>query len=103
VTLDQFEDGVVEAAKAGFTDYLERKLHRLTKLLTHYPPDSMTLHTHVEHFQHHNAFEVKLHLRSPLPDDCVSEATSHQLNKALDVAFDKLEPQVVRSLERLKE
>lgn len=95
--------GVTDTGKAGFSEYLQSKLHRLTKLLSHYPPDSVTLHAHVEHFQHHDSFSVKLHLRAPLGSDLVGEEVSHHLNKALDLAFDKLEPQVVRALKRRQE
>ena len=102
ITETAFQD-VAEIAKAEFTQYLERKLPRITKLFTHFPADSLTLHAHVQHFRHHDAFEVRLHLSSPLKSDCASVAVSHLLDKALDVAFDKLESQVVRALERLKE
>lgn len=96
-----FQD-VAVAARENFRAYLEQKQARLAKLLTHYPPGSVGLQVHAVYFRHHNAFEVTLHLTLPGAPECYSREVSHLLHKALDLAFDALEAQVVRTLSRRK-
>ncbi|MDD5110690.1 MAG: HPF/RaiA family ribosome-associated protein [Patescibacteria group bacterium] len=94
---------VVETAKTGFSEYLQGKLGRITKMLVHHPQESIKLRAHVAYFLHHNAFEVDLRLQVPAEEECYSKEVSHQLHKALDVAFDKLEAQVTRRVSRRKD
>ena|SRR3989338_7805347 len=94
---------VGETAKDGFAEYLEGKLNRLTKLLARYPAENMKLRAHVAYFHHHNAYEVDLRFQVPSLEDGYSKEVSHQLTKALDLAFDKLEGQVSRILSRRKD
>ena len=94
-----FQD-VAENAKDGFRAYLDQKQTRLEKLLSNYPPDSVSLQVHAVYFRHHNAFEVTLQLGVPSWDEGYAQATSHALHKALDLSVDKLEGQVTRFLDR---
>ncbi len=93
---------ISEAAKTGFAEYLQGKLHRLAKPLLNVPAESLMLHAHAAFFRHHRAYEVTLRLTLPGAPECYSREVSHLLHKALDLTFDHLEAQVVRVIDRLK-
>lgn len=73
--------------------YLEKKLPKIEKLVTHFSPDSVTFNVRCERFTKHSAYEVELGLTLGADKYTASEA-SHTIVKAVDLAEERLTTQI---------
>lgn len=82
-------------------EYFLSKLPQLKKLISHFPDDAVLLQVKGEKFQKHSAFEVELVMK--LPSETVSsKEASHTINKAVDLAKDRLTVQLKKNFSQLR-
>jgi ribosomal subunit interface protein len=84
-----------------FRDYLNEKLPMIENLLTHFADDAKLLKASIEKYEKHDAFCVELILALP-NQRIVAKETSHALNKAVDLAKDRLKSQLKKHLDHLR-
>ncbi|MBU1018850.1 MAG: HPF/RaiA family ribosome-associated protein [Patescibacteria group bacterium] len=89
-----------EAEKQEFDDYLEKKIPRIEKLLTHFAQDAVLLTAVIEKFEKHSAFKVEFKLEIP-SSMLVAGESSHAITKAIDLTIDRLVAQLKKHLEKL--
>lgn len=78
-------------------DYFDKKTAKIEKVLKHFPKDAVLLQVKGERFQKHSAFEVEMVMKLPLGTISAREA-SHTINKAVDLALDRLMMQLKKTL-----
>lgn len=91
-----------DAEKNQFNDYLEKKMPRFQRLITHFAEDALLLTAVIEKFDKHSAYKVDLKLEMPSHTLMASES-SHAITKAIDFAVDRLISQLKKHLEKLNE
>lgn len=94
--------GLTDTEKQEFDDYLEKKMPRFERLITHFAEDAVLLTAVIEKFEKHSAFKVELKLEIP-SHTLVGSESSHAITKAIDFAVDRLITQLKKHLEKLNE
>lgn len=84
-----------------FIKYLDTKTEAIENLLTKFADDAAILKASVEKFEKHDAFEVEFCLTLPAKSLVAMEA-SHQINKAVDLAKDRLLSQIKKHIAHLR-
>jgi len=87
--------------KKQFTDYLEKKLSRISKLTTNFAEDAILLTATIEYFEKHDAYRANLRLEMP-SNTLVAEESAHAITKGLDDATDRLVAQLKDHLQKLR-
>lgn len=82
-------------------EYFLSKLPKFEKILSHFPEDGVFLQVKGEKFQKHSAYEVELIIKLPLGTISAKEA-SHAINKAVDLAKDRLDMQLKKMIGTLR-
>lgn len=82
-------------------EYAELKERSLEKLLTHFQDDEVKLEVRSERFDKNNAYEVELTMEIP-GKVMVGKEASHSIEKALDLAKDRLIGQLRKHEDVLK-
>lgn len=82
-------------------EYAEAKERGLEKLLTHFQDDTVHLGVRAERFEKNNAYEVELVMEIP-GKLLVGKEASHTIEKAIDLAKDRLVTQLRRHEDLLK-
>lgn len=82
-------------------EYFSSKLPKLEKLVSHFPSDAIVLQVKGEKFQKHSAYEVELVMKLPRETVSAREA-SHTINKAVDLAKDRLTTQLKKNFTSLR-
>lgn len=78
-------------------DYVFMKLPKFEKILNRFPADAVILQVKGQRFDKHSAYEVEMVLRLPAETLSAREA-SHMLTKAVDLAKDRLDMQIKKSV-----
>lgn len=78
-------------------EYFFTKLPKLEKIVNRFPADAVILQVKGEKFKKHSAFDVDLTLKLPSETITAHEA-SHMITKAVDLAKDRLDMQLKRSV-----
>lgn len=89
-----------DAEKNQFDDYLDKKMPRFERLITHFAEDAVLLTAVIEKFDKHSAYKVDFKLEIPSHAIMASES-SHAITKATDFAVDRLVAQLKKHLEKL--
>ena len=74
-------------------EYAELKIRSIEKLLSHFQDDEANLSIRTERFDKNNAYQVEMSLEIPQKNFVGTEA-SHTIEKALDLAKDRLVKQL---------
>ena len=82
-------------------EYAEQKMRSLEKLLSRFQDDEVHLEVRSERYEKNNAYEVELAMEIPAKIMIGKEA-SHSIEKAIDLAKDRLLKQLRRHDELLK-
>ena len=85
-----------------FFEYVNSKTDAIESLLTRFAEDAVILRASIEKFDKHDAYEVELRLdlhRKPL----IAREASHQINKAVDLAKDRLVAQVKKNIAQMRD
>lgn len=84
-------------------DYFWSKLPKLERITDRrFPSDSAILEVKGERFEKHSAYHVDLILKLPFETLMATEA-SHTINKAIDLATDRLNMQLKRTVMHMRE
>lgn len=78
-------------------DYVFSKLPKFEKILNRFPEDAVILQVKGQRFDKHSAYEVEMVLKLPSETLSACEA-SHMITKAVDLAKDRLDMQVKKSI-----
>lgn len=87
--------------EARIKEYAEVKERSLEKLLSHFQRDEVNLEVRSERFDKNNAYEVELIMEIP-GKLLIGKEASHTIEKALDLAKDRLLAQLRKHEEQLK-
>lgn len=88
--------------QARVQEYAEQKTRSLEKLLSHFQHDEVHLEVRAERYDKNNAYEIELAMEIPTKV-MVGKEASHSIEKALDLAKDRLIKQLRRHGELLKD
>lgn len=97
-----FFKNMSQAEEETLREYFSTKLPKFEKILSHFAPDAVLLHVKGEKFLKHSAYEVELTMKLPLGTITAAEA-SHTINKAVDLATDRLLLQLKKNLGHMRE
>lgn len=78
------------------SEYTEKKLPRIEKLISDLPPDGALLHVTCAKFEKHLAYDVELVLSLP-SEKLVAKQEGKAIPEAIDLAVDHLIAQVKKS------
>lgn len=92
-----FFKNMLPAEEGNLREYITGKLPKFEKVLNHLPPDGVVLHIKGEKFEKHSAYEVEFVLKMGKETLSAKEA-SHAITKAVDLAKDRLDMQLKRSI-----
>lgn len=84
-----------------FADYIGKKLPAISELLTTFAADAKLLKVVCEKFDKHQAYQVDFCLVLPNKTIFANE-TSHAMTKAVDLAKDRVLPQIKKHLDHLR-
>ena len=82
-------------------EYMESKITRLEKLLSHFQDDTVSLTVRAERFEKNNAYRVELVLEIP-GKVLVGNEDSHTIEKAVDLSKDRLVNQMKKHEDQLR-
>lgn len=82
-------------------EYMESKVPRLEKLLSHFENDTVSLTVRAERFEKNNAYRVELVLEIP-GKVLVGNEDSHTIEKAVDLSKDRLLNQIKKHEDQLR-
>lgn len=82
-------------------EYLDQKIPAIEKLLNHFQEDESSLTLRARHFDKNSAYNVELTLQIPSHAFVGTEA-SHTIEKAIDLAKDRLVKQLKKHEEVMK-
>lgn len=82
-------------------EYVEQKIPGLEKLISHFQDDEVSFIIRAERFDKNNAYRVELTLQIP-SRMLIGVEDSHSIEKAVDLAKDRLVKQLKRYEEQLK-
>ncbi|MFA6917811.1 MAG: HPF/RaiA family ribosome-associated protein [Candidatus Gracilibacteria bacterium] len=97
-----FQKNLTQKEEEVFVGYLKQKTPAIQELLTKFSKDAALLKVTIEKFEKHDAYEVELCLVLPTKSMVAREA-SHKINKAIDLAKDRLVAQIKKHLALLRE
>lgn len=78
-------------------DYFLSKLPKFEKIVKRFSEDSVIMNVRGEKFDKHSAYEVEVVMKMPRMTFTAREA-SHTINKAVDLAKDRLDMQLKRAM-----
>jgi len=84
-----------------FREYVEEKREAIEVLLTKFANDAHLLKVSIRKFEKHDAFSVEFYLILPARVILAKEA-SHTINKAVDLAKDRLIAQIKKHMSSLR-
>ena len=96
-----FNKNLTKEDEVFFADYVNTKLAAIESLLTKFADDAAVLKASIEKFEKHDAFEMEFCLILPSKSIIAKEA-SHQINKAVDLAKDRLLSQIKKHIAHLR-
>ncbi len=96
-----FHKNLSESEKELFDSYLKQKIRTISKHLTSFAADNKKINATIEKFDKHSAYEVEISVNLPAKLIMAKE-TSHQIEKAVDLAKDRLVLQLKKHLDTLK-
>lgn len=97
-----FLKNLSKAEESVFTDYVfDKKAESIASLLTKFALDAQLLKASIRKFDKHTAYEVEFCLSIP-NKTLVAKETSHSINKAVDLAKDRLMLQIKKHLAHLR-
>ncbi len=82
-------------------EYMDSKIPRLEKLLSHFEDDTVSLTVRAERFEKNNAYRVELVLEIP-GKLLVGIEDSHTIEKAVDLSKDRLLNQIKKHEDQLR-
>lgn len=82
-------------------EYMESKIPRLEKLLSHFEDDTVSFTVRAERFEKNNAYRVELVLEIP-GKLFVGNEDSHTIEKAVDLSKDRLLNQIKKHEDQLR-
>ena len=85
----------------SFVNYLDQKKTPIGNLLSKFADDASILKVSIEKFEKHDAFSVEFVLNLPTKS-LKSEEASHTIQKAVDLAKDRLVAQIKKHLAMLR-
>jgi ribosomal subunit interface protein len=87
--------------QARLTEYIEQKVPSFEKLVSHFQDDTVSLAIRAERFDKNNAYRVELIFEIP-SRLIVGVEDSHSIEKAVDLAKDRLIKQLKKHEDQLK-
>lgn len=92
-----FFKGMNPAEENELREYFLGKLQKFEKILSHFPDDGVSLQVKGEKFIKHSAYDVELIMKLP-GETLTARETSHTIMKAVDLAKDRLDMQLKKSI-----
>lgn len=96
-----FHKNLQKEEEGIFVEYVNSKLESIHTLLKKFADDSAILRISIEKFEKHHAFEVEFDLSLP-SNKLIAKETSHEINKSVDLARDRLLGQIKKHLAHLR-
>lgn len=96
-----FSKGLTTFEEQKLQDYFAKKVRSFEKLLSHFSPDSVSLQVNSQRHEKHNAFNVEIVLKMP-SKTIVGHEASHTLEKAIDLAKDRVVQQIKKHEQTFK-
>ncbi|MEK7545185.1 MAG: HPF/RaiA family ribosome-associated protein [Patescibacteria group bacterium] len=84
-----FSKALSSAEEKQLREYVDKKMKSLSRLLSHFAEDSVQLQITTERFEKNNAFQVEMILTVP-QKKVVGKEASHTIQKAVDLAKDRI-------------
>ncbi len=92
-----FFKGMNPAEENELREYFSGKLRKFEKILSHFSEDGVSLQVKGEKFIKHSAYDVELIMKLP-SETLTARETSHTITKAVDLAKDRLDLQLKKSI-----
>ncbi len=97
-----FHKNLSKKEEGIFAEYVTSKLEGIETLLTKFEDDAAILRISIEKFDKHDAYDVELRLDIHTKA-LIAKETSHQINKAVDLAKDRLLAQIKKHISQMRD